>query len=110
MTVDRFLSMLQEGGHVIVGRDDPQRGEELERALNEMDAVARGDLAFTAPALSMPAAQWAAIRMYRACQFLVYREVEPSIIEKDLREPCPEAVSPSVCYSVDLSFRILPDL
>jgi hypothetical protein len=36
--------------------------------------------------------------------------MEAAAVHESLSSPCPEKPSPAVCYSVDLSFRYLPDL
>lgn len=66
-------------------------------------------MACEAPVLVIEAAAWAASRLYRCAQFLVYREIGPDIVEAEFAQACP-APSPEVCYSVDLAFCFLPDL
>ena len=110
MAIDQFLFSIQESGHVLVGTDEPKPDATVEKAIRDIDAVWRNDLAYDAPVLSMPAAVWAATQMYRACQFLIFREIEATILEKYLADPCPQSPAPSICYSADLSFRLLPEL
>jgi MoxR-vWA-beta-propeller ternary system domain bpX4 len=107
---DIFIESIQDSGHVIVDTEMPAEGSAIESAIRSMDAMWRAELAFEAPELMMSAAIWAAVRMYRACQFFVFREIEAPVIERDLRVPLPQAHTPSVCYSVDLSLRLLPEL
>jgi hypothetical protein len=110
VSIELFINAIQESGHVVVDAGDPKSGASLEAAIRGRDESWRNELAHEAPPLSMPSAAWAAMRMYRACQFLVYRQIEPPVIERDLAEPCPEPSSPGICYSVDLSLRVLPEL
>jgi len=110
LSIEAFIHALQESGHVVVAPDVPSDRAAAEASLRALDAQCRQDLPHEAPALSMPAALWAAGMMYRACQFLAYREIEPAVIQKDLADPCPEPLSPAVCYSVDLTMRVLPEV
>lgn len=75
-----------------------------------LDQVARADAPFTAPPLAQPAAVWALSTLYCAMQALVYREVDEESVREALSASCPQDSDPAVCYSVDLSFRLLPDL
>src|SRR5262245_2477868 len=111
MSVEAFWISLHETGHVIVDATAPRASDALEKAILETDSAWRLELSHAPPALLLPVAVWAALRMYRACQFLAYREIEPDVIEKEFAQAPPaEAGSPSVCYSADLGFRILPEL
>ncbi|HTL28051.1 MAG TPA: hypothetical protein VL282_02470 [Tepidisphaeraceae bacterium] len=110
MSIQQFWDQLHEGGRVTVADALPIESKDLARAIEETDAVWRLELAFDPPALVMHAATWAALRIYRACQFLVYREIDAETVARDLKMACPDAPSPAVCYSVDLAFRALPDL
>ena len=104
-----FVHALLETGRVKVSFD-PQVPRELDEAVTELDLAARPHLAFEPPVLSRPAASWALLVTYRACQALVFREIEGEVVRAVLAVPCPEPPSPSVCYSADLSLRYLPDL
>jgi hypothetical protein len=112
MSLVLFLRQLAERSHVEVGAFESGEGDlaEAESTLQEMAEQLRLELAFDPPALSVRPAVWAAQRLYRGAQFLVFREEGPDSLEKALHATCPEAPSPSVCFSVDLSFRFLPDL
>lgn len=69
------------------------------------------DLPFTAPLLNDDAALWAALKLYRAAQFLVYLEAKDELIRFELGQACHVSADPaSLAYSVDLSFRFLGDL
>ena len=104
-----FVQSLADTGRVIVppALDPPA---DLEPAVRMLDDMARADLAFEAPPLIPAAAQWALTLLYRGCQALVYRQIDAAAVSDGLSQPCPEKPSPAVHYSVDLSFRFLPDL
>jgi hypothetical protein len=110
---DSYLTYLLDTGRVRAassGADAAAAVAELPAAIQAADAVARLELPGTPPALSMPAAVWAATLFYHACRFLVYRDIGPDVVSTTMAARCPESPSPSVVYSVDLTFRYLPDL
>jgi hypothetical protein len=109
MSALAFVSNLLDSGRVRVpsARQAPER---LDEAVRELDRLARAELAFDAPPLAPAAGEWALLLLYRACQALVYREIEPDAVKDALSRPCPVAASPEVCYSVDLAFRFMPEL
>jgi hypothetical protein len=109
MDLSEFLAQLAEEGVAVVGHDETVGGS-VDAVVLDWDRVQRQNLAGDAPDLEPAAAQWAAVRLYRACQALVCREMPQPEMEKMLREPCPVPASPSVDYSVDLVFRFLPQL
>jgi hypothetical protein len=112
MSLVAFLNTLQESARVAVAppaRGDLQ-GAAVAGVVSAMDRAARVELAFQAPQLLTPAAAWAAGRLYRACQFLAYREIEADVVRAEMAIACPVAPSADACYSADLSFRFLPDL
>lgn len=76
-------------------------------ALIDLDRHARIDMPGECPALDLDAALWAARSLFKACYLMANREIESGVIAsgEDGPEPTPEAA-----YSVDLSFRFLPDL
>jgi hypothetical protein len=83
---------------------------ELKEAIQELDRAVRPELAYDAPPLSESSAVWGLTTLYRSCQFLAYREVEEETVRQTLSAPCPDEPSPSVCYSVDLAMRYVPEL
>jgi hypothetical protein len=109
MSALAFVSNLLDSGRVRVpsARQPPER---LDEAVRELDRLARAEMPFPAPPLAPVAGEWALLLLYRACQALVYREIEPDAVRDALSRPCPLAPSPEVCYSVDLAFRFIPDL
>ncbi|HWE97182.1 MAG TPA: hypothetical protein VG269_24695 [Tepidisphaeraceae bacterium] len=104
-----FVRKLLDEGRVRVS-PSPEPPEGIDAAVLELDRAFRPNMAFEPPALVSPAAQWALVALYRGCQALVYREIEPGTVRESLSIPCPAARSPDVCYSVDLALRFLPDL
>jgi len=108
-----FLSSLLESGRVLVtGRrelpeDDLRAGDAV---LSTFETSYRLEMPGEPPPLDPKAARWAGVLFFRACQFAVYRDVPAQIIEEELSGRCPLRASPSVSYSVDLVFRLLPDL
>ena len=113
MSLSKFLRELQENGrvHVAVSPDRSNAAlKEFEAELIALDALARQDLAYDPPPFLLAPAAWAAMTLYQGCQFLIYRDVNADVVAKALARPCPEPPNPSVCYSVDLTFRYLPDL
>jgi hypothetical protein len=103
----------QTGQIQIVDADKPSIAEVVECAdLFERHAT-RCLLDFPGqgvPVIRVGAMHWAALTLYRASQFLVHREVDAKTIHEALSVPCPLPADPSVCFSVDLYFRYLPDL
>jgi MoxR-vWA-beta-propeller ternary system domain bpX4 len=113
MNVIDFVNPLLETGRVRVpppGETASPPLQDLHAAVAELDQWGRAELAFDPPSLSQTAAGWALTIVYRACQALVYREMEATAVHEILARPCPEKPSPAVCYSADLSFRHLSDL
>jgi hypothetical protein len=108
-----FLSSMWQGGRVQVSRPAPQLPGEaasVRQLLQEIDASRRLELPGKAPPLDLPAAEWAGEMLHAACQFLVHRDLPAELVAERLAQPCPVAPSPSVCYSVDLTFATLPDV
>ena len=110
----QFLIALQNGERVLVPSLDEFDPTELHAAvhsLTEFERSYRSALPGTAPALAVEVAAWAAKKFYRACQCLVFRDVSPQAIEAELDPICLLNAAPaSLAYSVDLTWRFLPDL
>jgi MoxR-vWA-beta-propeller ternary system domain bpX4 len=106
-----FLKTLAEEGRAVVS---PQplatESDEALSALNQLDELARVELALDAPQFSANAALWAARLFYHLCQFTVCREIGEDQIAAACRIPCPEPRGPKVDWSVDLTVRHLPKL
>jgi MoxR-vWA-beta-propeller ternary system protein len=109
MSAVEFVGGLIESGRVCVGRD-PAAPAELEVAVRRLDTDQRANLPPTCPELEPQAAAWALLSLYRACQALVYRDIDAESVKKWLAQPCPRRPDARVHYSVDLSFRFLPDV
>jgi hypothetical protein len=109
MSAVEFVQSLLETGRVKVPAGDAPI-EDLDPAVAELDRAARTDAPSEAPPLVAPAASWGLQILYRACQALVFREIDAETVRRTLAEPCPLPPSPAVHYSADLSLRYLPDL
>lgn len=108
-----FLHELDQAGRVRIADALPPEADEVAAC----DALLRAradrcalDLAGAAPPLQLDAARWAAVMLFRACQFLAFREIEAAEVEANLAVPSPLPPDPAVCWSVDLYFRHLPEL
>ncbi len=107
-----FLSALFADGRVRVTNVDGSLDEPSDQAdglLVEFEGEYRLDLPGDPPPLSLPAARYGAGMLYRACRFLVYRDIEPEVIRHELGRAVDQSLDPSVHYSVDLTLRFLPD-
>lgn len=109
MLATDFVQDMLGSGRLKVPRD-PAEPQNLGGAVRELDRLARPDLPFDPPPLVPAVGEWALLRVYRACQALVHRDVGPDAVRAALAEPCPVPPSPAACYSADLAFRVLPDL
>jgi hypothetical protein len=107
--LDFVTALLEAGGRVRVG-PEPLAVSELADAAMMLDAALRPSLAFEPPPLSVPAGEWAIRVLHRACQALVYREIDANAVRTGLALTCPVPPSPRTCYSVDLAFQFLPEL
>ncbi len=115
MPLRSFLLDLRNSGQVRVQRVFAFQAREvsdLEEALFDLDRAVRIEMPGEAPELALDSAVWGAITLYRASQFLVFRDLDAEQIERALTRPCPgsESGNPEVHYSVDLTLRHLPDL
>src|SRR5262245_12330175 len=113
MTYATFLSVLLSEGRVRVpahaefGPDDLGKGD---RVLMDFERFYRQELPGTPPSLDLDAARWAALRFLHACRLIVYRDLGADVVEMEMTVPCPRPAGPGVSWSVDLTFRFLPDL
>ncbi len=129
LTLSQFLERLFEEGRVPVTAPEPVPADELraaETTLAGLEAVYRLDLPGEAPPLAPAAARWAAVSLFHACQFVVFRNAGEEMIAAALTAPIPVGEhaslhagdgledpsdhAASLHYSVDLTFRFLPDL
>jgi hypothetical protein len=106
-----FFTELFESGRVLVASEAlPELDPQVDPILVAAEKVAAMNLAGTAPEFSLLTARWAALLFYRACQFVVCRDIDAKTIQQLLQEKCPEAHSPQTDYSADLVFQYLPDV
>jgi hypothetical protein len=81
-----------------------------EEVLSTFEQQYRQEIPAIPPPICLPVARWAAVRFYRACQFIAFRDIDEETINRLLIDECPQGDLPSVHYSVDITFRFLPDL
>ena len=120
MTVARFVESLFTEGRVRVGESVGRDGRlhqpsaddllKTKSILKELELSYRADLPGDPPDVSDNALLWGAVTTFHASSLLAYRDAGEEVVRLALSVPCPETASPSVCYSVDLTFRFLPDL
>ena len=113
MSLGRFLSALFADGRVSVGESvalDETDVEGADRLLADEERRWRDEMPGAAPAYCGQAARHGAIVLYRACQFVVFRDMEADFIGQELDRDVGQRLSPSVHYSVDLTLRFLPDV
>ena len=88
-----FWNNLHESGDLRVdapgGAESAADEAALRAGIAQVEAHWRLELAGEPPPLVMPVAVWAAQTIYRACQFLVYREVDPQAASEALAIACP---------------------
>jgi MoxR-vWA-beta-propeller ternary system domain bpX4 len=111
-----FWNTIHDNGQLLV--DPPtgapsDKGDEpaLCEAIEQVEAQWRLDLAHEPPTLILPVALWSIGTMYRGCQCLVYREMDPEMVAAALATESPlPPDTPDACYSADLGLRVLPDV
>lgn len=113
MKLADFLRDLLEKGKVTVagqigsfGDDDLRAAETALRRYYDEDAL---DMPGVAPAFLPEAALWGARYFYHAVQLAVLRDLGEEVVRQYLRD-YPGPRTPEAVYSVDLTFRYLPDL
>ncbi|MDA0814843.1 MAG: hypothetical protein O3C21_20890, partial [Verrucomicrobia bacterium] len=108
-----FLSQLFQSGRIQLVTARPLAVAEtaaIDRLKHE-ECLWRSDFPGEAPPFSLDAGYWAAAIFYRLAQFFSARDLPAEAIHRDLSSPCPmDSASLSAIYSVDLTFRYLPDL
>ena len=90
--------------------EDPGDLDSAFDLLSQFESEYRTDLPGQPPPVDRASALWGATNVYRACSLLAYRAYDVEQVEIALNVPCPESQSPQTVYSVDLTFRFLPDL
>lgn len=112
LLTDFLHDLLTTGAVTLSGRPAPFEPDDLVNAeallsdYHDEDALS---LPRRAPAYDAPAALWAAATLYYTVQLALVRELDESVIEQYLPDFAAEA-TPEAAYSVDLTFRYLPDL
>ncbi len=113
MNLATFLDDLFADGKVTVaGKIVPFADDDLKQAeniLRKFHANQKLEMPFTAPEFSSEAALWSAEYFYRCIQFAMLRDLPPEKILETLL-PFIGEINASTIYSVDLTFRHLPDL
>ena len=113
VTLPEFLNCLYRDGRVRAARPADVPNKEIRRAdrvLLAFEREYRRELPGTPPPVYLPAARWAATMFYRACQFVAFRDVGEEVMAGAMAASCPPGNAASVHYSVDITFRYLPDL
>lgn len=115
MALSDFLNALFDHGRIALpspGKvETPAELTAAASVLTEFEQTWSLEFPGTSPALQMDAALWAAQTLYRGAQAAVFRQIEEQDLRTGLRIPGPpSADTPSGHYSVDLTFRFLPDL
>jgi hypothetical protein len=112
-TLPTFLNALFAEGRVRVAAPAEIAERELHAAdqvLAAMEKQYRQELPGTPPPLTAEVARWGAVMFYRACQFVAYRDLGEEQMDASFQPECPGDDSAGTHYSVDLTFRYLPDL
>ncbi len=112
MTAEFYADLLATGSVRITSAEPPTAFDRAEaaRILLDSECARRGNLVGAPPEIDVAAVEWAADRLYRAAQFLVFRELGESELRRQLSVPGPEPTTACNCYSVDLAFQFLPGL
>lgn len=112
-TLAAFLDSLFSEGRVRVAPPadiGPRELADADVVLMETERRYRRGLPGTPPPLAIESARWAAVVFFRACQFVVFRDLGEDQLDQALQPNCPDDDSPATHYSVDLTFQYLPDL
>lgn len=108
-----FFSSLFEDGTVCVPEIEEISDADIEAAnetLVEFEKQYRLEMPLEMPAFSVTDAQKAAFCFFRACQFTVSRDASAELIDTEFESLNEISDTPQTHYSVDLTFRFLPDL
>lgn len=112
MSLADIVPGLLEEGRVRISTPDAPTDDERNSAGEAVRAFERRyrlDLPGAPPELSLPAALWAVEAFYCACQCLSFREIGAEDVQQML-QPYSGKRDAAAHYSVDLTFRVLPDL
>jgi hypothetical protein len=111
-SLSAFLRGLTDEGVSMVspGVAIPRVDAEAAARLQSLSTSLAQDLPGNPPEFRADAALWAVNILYQVSRFVACRDLgEPEIV-KTLAEPCPEPRNPGTDWSVDLSFRLLPEI
>ena len=113
MLLSAFLDdLLSTGTVTLAGQPTPFEPADRAAAENSLRARYAEDaleLPHVAPAFDAPAALWAAEYLYRTIQLTLLRELDETVVAQCLAD-FPDEATPAAIYSIDLTFRYLPDL
>ncbi len=113
MGLAAFLSSLFSEGRVRVaasGEIAAADRHQAEQVLEAFERQYRLDLPGDPPPLHAPAANWAALMLCEACRLVAYRDVGEESMRTLRQQPKLSGDPASIHYSVDLTFRFLPDV
>lgn len=113
MKITAFLTDLFETGKVIVGSEieetSPDEAEKVRFILQKYYDAAVWNMPATPPDFEPKSALWAAEFVYRTLHLTILRHIDSATVEQLLADFEGET-TPETIYSVDLSFRYLPEL
>ena len=115
MDLPAFIEALESDGELVFASSKSRELEateeaEVVRGLERADSRRRLEMAGTPPVLNREQAIWAARRLYRVGQYLVFRELPAQMITEEMQDDCPGLEDVSRQYSVDLVFCWLPEM
>jgi len=113
MALVEFLRELFEGRSTRVVAPENLSESELQEAgrfLANFEGLYRLNIPGDPPRLDLAAALWAAAHYYKACQYALFRDYGPDFAFTPAVQAIAAIDSPEAHYSVDLTFRFLPDL
>ena len=107
-----IIDLLAFGDVTVAGQITPFEEKDIEKSTALLQQFYEKDILEMpgkAPAFSQDAALWAAKFLYNAIQLTMMRDLSEEDIQKNL-EPFLGTQSVESIYSIDLTFRFLPDL
>jgi hypothetical protein len=102
-------SLVNDGRAAVLPRPSDVEDTDVLPLLQNLDGLARDELALDLPAFSPNAALWAARLFHQLCRFLVCRDIPEEQIKTACSAACPEPRGPETDWSVDLTMRHLPN-
>lgn len=113
MKLTNFLKQLAQEGKAAIEHDvTPFDADDVKNAADFLQNIYQNDsldMPDVPPQYAPTAAVWAAQFLYYALQCTVFRNLDAQTVENLLKK-YPEEATPEAIYSVDLTFRYLPDL